>query len=203
MASRHGKSSGPRGNMILGKSALDTATSKSQTGMYSTNYQEMPMPKLRAQGFTLIELLVVIGILAVLLAITLVAINPRKQFQQANDTQRQSDVNAILNAVNQYTVDNQGQLPPALAAAVVATPYAISTSGVDICGDVVPEYIAALPTDPLSASHAGRPVVDNTPTGVDSCASYDTEYVIERTANNRISVWAPNTELAASISATR
>lgn len=163
----------------------------------------MPMPKNHAKGFTLIELLVVIGILAVLLAITLVAINPRKQFQQANDTQRQSDVNAILNAINQYTVDNQGQLPAELAAATVGTPFSLSTSGVDVCADLVPEYIAALPTDPLSASHAGRPIVEATPNGEGSCASYGTEYNVERTANNRISVWAPNVELAATISATR
>ena len=52
------------------------------------------------QGFTLIELLVVIGILAVLLAITLIAINPAKQFAQANNTQRSSDVNTLLNAIH-------------------------------------------------------------------------------------------------------
>ena len=63
------------------------------------------------KGFTLIELLVVIGILAVLLAITLIAINPAKQFAQANNTQRSSDVNAILNAINQYMADNKGVLP--------------------------------------------------------------------------------------------
>ena len=49
----------------------------------------------RQTGFTLIELLVVIGILAVLLAIVLIAINPARQFAQ-NNTQRASDVNAIL-----------------------------------------------------------------------------------------------------------
>ncbi len=43
--------------------------------------------KLQQQkGFTLIELLVVIGILTVLLSIVLVAINPARQFSQANNT---------------------------------------------------------------------------------------------------------------------
>ena len=65
----------------------------------------------KQKGFTLIELLVVIGILAVLLAITLIAINPARQFAQANNTKRRSDVNAILNAVNQYMADNKGSLP--------------------------------------------------------------------------------------------
>src|SRR5689334_22363540 len=66
---------------------------------------------LHERGFTLIELLVVIGILAVLLAITLIAINPAKQFSQANNTKRRSDVNAILNAIDQYAADNKGSLP--------------------------------------------------------------------------------------------
>ena len=63
------------------------------------------------RGFTLIELLVVIGILAILLAITLIAINPARQFSQSNNTQRSSNVNSILNAINQYMADNKGALP--------------------------------------------------------------------------------------------
>src|SRR5437773_7185388 len=78
----------------------------------SNNYQK---------GFTLIELLVVIGILAILLAIVLIAINPAKQFGQANDTKRSSDVNAILNAVNQYMADNKGVTPAGLTAALCTT----------------------------------------------------------------------------------
>ena len=78
------------------------------------------------KGFTLIELLVVIGILAVLLAITLIAINPARQFSLANNTKRSSDVNAILNAVNQYMADHKGALPTGISACTAAAPCDIA-----------------------------------------------------------------------------
>src|SRR6266513_373123 len=105
------------------------------------------------KGFTLIELLVVIGILAILLAIVLIAINPAKQFGQANDTKRSSDVNQILNAINQYMADNKGQvpanMPAAGAAAVNIKSGAVGNVG-DICASLVTKYVAALPQDPSS-----------------------------------------------------
>ncbi|QQS44545.1 type II secretion system protein [Candidatus Roizmanbacteria bacterium] len=136
------------------------------------------MLKLRNnKGFTLIELLVVIGILAVLLAITLIAVNPGQQLQQADDTKRRSDINAILNAVNQYMVANNGQVPGTMAA----TPAAISNTGVDLCTLLVPTYIAALPQDP--ASNQGADITD--------CTAYDTGY--EASAeNNRVTIYAPD-----------
>lgn len=149
------------------------------------------MKTLRLRGFTLIELLVVIGILAVLLAITLVAINPQKQFQQANNTQRSSDVNAILNAINQYAVDQKGQLP----AGITADRIEIANDGVDLCG-LVPEYLAALPTDPTGAT-LGAPIAET------DCAAYSTGYYVRTTGNNRVIVEAMAAEQAASISATR
>lgn len=149
------------------------------------------MPKLRARGFTLIELLVVIGILAVLLAITLVAINPARQFAQSNDTKRQSDVNAILNAVNQFMVDNSGQVP----GAITATPTEISNTGANLCGDLVPTYIAALPADPTTSSSNGEQITN--------CAgAYETGYSIFASSSGRITVQAVG-EVTPDISVTR
>lgn len=145
------------------------------------------------KGFTLIELLVVIGILAVLLAITLIAINPAKQFSQANNTKRISDVNAILNAVNQYMADNKGALPAGITTSV----QTISNTEANICAALVPQYIAALPRDPLTGS--GVAVTDCAVVG-----GYTTNYTIVQSATNkRITVNAPAVELGQSASVTR
>lgn len=149
----------------------------------------MKLPALKLQrkrGFTLIELLVVIGILAVLLAIVLVAINPARQFAQANDTKRSADVNAILNAIHQYAVDNGGQPPQGLANP--DTDYILNIATLpDFCTDLVPTYIAALPVDPLTNN--GTPVTDCATVG------WNTNYTISRSGtDNRITVTATATE---------
>lgn len=148
------------------------------------------------RGFTLIELLVVIGILAVLLAITLIAINPARQFSQANNTKRRSDVNAILNAVNQYMADNKGLLPAGITTTALTLKKPVGADGIDICTDLVPTYIAALPSDPQVSE--GASVSDCT------VAAYDTGYtIVKSAANNRITVTATTIELSDPVSVTR
>ncbi len=151
------------------------------------------LPVRSQKGFTLIELLVVIGILAVLLAIVLIAINPARQFSLANNTKRASDSNAILNAIDQYAADNRGSLPTGIGttAAVIGS----NTGEVDICSALVTTYLAALPVDPLVNN--GTPVTD--------CATtYTTGYsVVKSASNNRITVSAPQAELGQVISVTR
>ena len=136
----------------------------------------------KEKGFTLIELLLVIGILATLLAITLIAINPARQFQAANNTRRRSDVSTILNAINQYQAEHSGALP----TTIPTTTTVIGKSTLDICAALVTTYLAALPVDP--GTNGGTAVTDCT-------SSYNTNYTASMSAtNNRIIISAPATE---------
>lgn len=132
------------------------------------------MPRNLRKGFTLIELLVVIGILGILLAIVLIAINPARQFALSNNTKRSSDVNTILNAISQYMVDKHG-VPP---ANLTTTPTDLANTGTDICSDLVPKYVAQLPLDPSKT------------TAFTDCTTYDTGYLVSKDSNGRVTVTA-------------
>jgi prepilin-type N-terminal cleavage/methylation domain-containing protein len=138
-----------------------------------------------AKGFTLIELLVVIGILAILLTIVLIAINPGRQFAQANNTKRHNDVLQILNTVHEYAADNHGNLPTALRGLTAGTAYEVGSGAgnADICSEVMPTYISALPTDPFMNTSA-----------ITACAAYDTGYEVTIDTNNRVTISAPHTD---------
>ncbi len=149
--------------------------------------QRMRSPQ---QGFTLIELLVVIGIIGILAAVVLVAVNPAKQFAQARDSERKAAVVSILDAVDQNMVDNNGAFN--CAYTLTTTPTPINNGAADIRSCLVPEYLSELPIDPSG----GTPY---DPAG----GIYKTGYEISQDANGRITVAAQTPELQTSISATR
>lgn len=119
---------------------------------------------LTQRGFTLIELLVVIGIIGILAAVVLVAVNPGRQFASARDTQRRADLYGITNAIYQYATENNGTIP----TAITINSANIGTGGVDLSTVLVPTYIAAIPRDPSNGTDA------------------DTQYSIYRNASGRI-----------------
>ena len=133
------------------------------------------------KGFTLIELLVVIGILAILLAVTLIAINPNKHFQDARNAQRQSNVAAILDAIYEYESAHNGNIPPSLTGVTTVKELGGGTGQINTCSDLVPTYLANLPMDP------------STSIGTACNVGYDTGYTITVTSG-RFTVAAPSTE---------
>jgi type IV pilus assembly protein PilA len=142
------------------------------------------------RGFTLIELLLVIGIIAILAAIVIVAINPTKQLGDARNAQRRSDVNTILNAVYQYALDHNGNLPSGIGTTL--TEICRSDSPSECGGSYVNlnvltgSYIVAVPRDPRTSTDTG------------------TTYFIKKDATtSRVTVTAPSAEQGASISVTR
>jgi prepilin-type N-terminal cleavage/methylation domain-containing protein len=135
-------------------------------------------------GFTLIEILVVIGIIAVLAAIVIIAINPARQFKQARDAQRRSDTNAILNAIGQYIADNKGSLPSGIGTT--------EADAVGLCSALMPTYLPSFPVDPDVSTGA-----------ITSCSGApSTNYKVSKDSNNRVTVKATG-EIETNISVTR
>jgi type IV pilus assembly protein PilA len=113
-------------------------------------------------GFTLIEILVVVALIAILAAITFIAINPAKNFADARNTQRQSDVREILSAITQYTGE-QGHALSGLGSFPTCPSVAtIGTDNLNLATGLVPSYIVGIPKDPLTAVGGGTPSAANT-----------------------------------------
>ena len=142
------------------------------------------------KAFTLIEVLLVVVIIAILAGLVLVAVNPGRQVAQSNNAQRSSDVQTILNAIGQYSLDNRGALPTAITT--TATEIGNGTGKIDICANLVPTYVASMNFDPTtSGSH------------YTDCTDYSTGYTVAKDANNRVTVASPGAELSETISAER
>lgn len=141
------------------------------------------------KGFTLLEILLVVGAISILAGIVIIAINPSKQLGDTRNAQRRSDVNTILNAIYQYAVDNNGNLPAAITTSVAP----ICKVGQACAGGInLPEltnaekYLVSLPADPSLAASA-----------------QNTGYSVVKDANNRVTVSVDNEENGANISATK
>jgi len=154
------------------------------------------MPKLNKKyaGFSLIEILIVVALIIILATITIVAINPAKNFRDTRNAQRSSDVSAILNAVTQYSSE-EGNSLAGFGTITTCDDTDITvgdeigtdtTAGnIDLSSVLVDEYIVAIPTDPLEGTDAA------------------TDYIICVTTGGRVQITAPQAEGDKTISVKR
>ncbi|PWB39140.1 MAG: hypothetical protein C3F02_00785 [Parcubacteria group bacterium] len=155
------------------------------------------MPKFfkKRSGFTLLEILLVVAAIGILAGIVIIAINPSKQLGETRNAQRRADVNTILNAIYQYSIDNNGTLPtiPTGSCALVAANQVCKGAASGTCSAGVAmtvlttneKYLTSLPIDPTVSSTDG------------------TGYYVSKSANGRVTVCAPSAEQGATISVTR
>ncbi len=151
-------------------------------------------------GFTLIELLIVVGIIAFLASAIFIAVDPAKRFAESRNARRWTDTSAVLEAVLQYAVDEDGTLPPKIDD-VTSTVQILGTnaSGCDVgcagkpsavsCLDLsevlIPKYLGLIPYDPYTGSAAF------------------TDYYVNRSQTGRIEVGSCDPELGATIFVSR
>lgn len=147
------------------------------------------------KGFTLVELLVTIGLVAILLTITLVALNPEKQFKSAREAKRMADVSTLLNAVSQYVSDHKTEnvFPADNISRYIAageykgkwdlSPDPVQQPNINLCSLLVPTYTANLPSDPILE------------TEVPNCENFDTGYMLTISPEGRITISAPFSEV--------
>jgi prepilin-type N-terminal cleavage/methylation domain-containing protein len=120
-----------------------------------------------AKGFTLVEMIVVVTIIAVLVSIVFVAIDPARRLNESRNARRASDVATILDAVKTYQADHDGVHFEEITDMDEDTYYVIGDSGglcntctavsddVEECIDFTDfpaNYLANVPFDPVTGS---------------------------------------------------
>lgn len=142
----------------------------------------------KAKGFTLLEILLVVAALGILAGIVILALNPGKQLAETRNSQRDVDVNTILNAVYQYSLDNNGNLPTSITttAGEICRTGGTCTGLIDLSVLTLNEtYLVSMPIDPSGGSTNG------------------VGYQVAQSTNGRVTVTSPDAELGSTISVTR
>ncbi|TSC82222.1 MAG: Uncharacterized protein G01um101420_526 [Parcubacteria group bacterium Gr01-1014_20] len=152
--------------------------------------------KLMKKGMTLMEIVIVIALLAILLAVAVIGLNPVGELARARNSQRNYHINAIVTAVRQNIADStlgtftcaSGEVPTSTKRMAVG-----SSTYYNIAPCLVSTYLNNLPFDPAATGAHWT-----------SASDYNTGYNILRNASTgEITVSAPFAELGKTVSVTQ
>jgi type II secretion system protein G len=111
-----------------------------------------------SQGFTLIELLVVIAIIGLLSAVVLASLNTARA--KSRDARRVSEAKQVMNALQLYSLNNNGQYPASSDTAHAACGGATNCLAA-ISSSLVPPYLPVIPVDPQYPNNSCRQAATN------------------------------------------
>jgi len=156
------------------------------------------------KGYTLLEILLVIGAIGILASIVVVAINPLRQIQKARDAEKESEINQIYKALEQYNIA-EGRYPETVVLETEDIYKEICNTGkltkddaldLNFCDGkidlrlLVPEYISEIPRDSSLGAMVQENILyqmveanDGSKTGYEVALSSD---------NNRVSLKSTN-----------
>ena len=132
------------------------------------------------------KILIIISIV-ILIAATIIYVNPSKRLRDLRSSQRRADMAKILDAVYQYSLENGGKIPET----ITSTPTEICKTDSSSCEGLVDlsiiskKYLPSVPKAPQTGDSLG------------------VGYLIFKTATGRITVSISGTKDLAPISITR
>lgn len=146
------------------------------------------MRRTHQAGFTLPELLVTVAAVILLCVFSAFLLRQTPQTTARYDSQRQTDVALLVQAITNYRTKNNGALP----AGITTTYKTIGSQDgeLDLCKVLVPKYLTDVPYDPTAGALSS---LDDRCDATDQ--EYTTGYEVKRNDNGtQVTVQAPHAQ---------
>jgi prepilin-type N-terminal cleavage/methylation domain-containing protein len=150
-------------------------------------------------GFTLIELLIVIAIIAILVAVIFVILNPLELFSRSRNAQRWVKISELLTSMHVYSINHDGTVPNQ-SDWTEDTNYVLGTgTGCNTtCGATTTEF-SCLDLDQLVADKR----ISEIPRDPRYGTAANTDFWVRRASGTIITVGVCDAELGETIDLTR